>query len=384
MSVEALKTLTEPEATVFYWVCKGKTYEDIGVRMGYSPQWVTLQMSSVYQKLEFDLKAHWTARRRLLREVYCPAFLKLIDNKPANLKNFPLVIEGQTQDSGEGIGEEAPKALVPMEQVRAIVVADEEQAVEDDERKKKEYERAQTPIVIPKKPTGKGPRREPWPLWLRIGGGIALVGICSGLCFAGAGGGLYLLSRPSAPHATNVPVVNTTEPPPVITEAPALEVPATEMPTAEIPMTERPTEAPTVSLDQAPAAGTTLNAGEFFSKGGIDVTLENKLQITNGQIYLHFTVYNNRASNYLLRFRRGDIHVTDSLGNEFEHVYCCGEGSGSIFSTTIYPGSNYSHPIGWSTHDEFVGAIRPEATYLVVSIDNIAGMSDVRWMISLE
>lgn len=115
---EILSSLTEHEATVLFWKCRGLKYDQIGDRLGYSVEWVTLQMSYVYSKLGFDNKLHWTKRKEKLEEEICPVFSKLTEDNPASLKKFPL--------SKEAIKEE------PQEdpQMMALVLYDEMQVEE--------------------------------------------------------------------------------------------------------------------------------------------------------------------------------------------------------------------------------------------------------------
>ena len=67
MSIEdILKRLSVNEATVLYWKSQKLNYEEISNNLGYSIDWVTLQMGSVYRKLGFDKKMHWVQRVKIL------------------------------------------------------------------------------------------------------------------------------------------------------------------------------------------------------------------------------------------------------------------------------------------------------------------------------
>lgn len=344
------------EWAVLYWRSQGLTVPQVSDKLGMSQQWVRRYITCAYKRFgcpETDQKRkeQWMEKNVLetIRE-----FIRTVGKalEPVNVPlippEVPEVVEGEPVT-------DMPETTPPLgSQGRSLTRAEG------------------APLV----PGPKGPSCTQIFLGLLLGAG--LLSLC-GLLIAGGFVAYRALMAP-APPPTTAPTVSTIAPRPSVSPSEAPD-------TAEPSMTPSvmPSETPTLAnLDQLPPPGTVLKAGQVFSKGGLAVTLDDKLQITDGEIYLHFTIFNQRSANYILRFRRGVIHVQDSLGNDFEHVYCCGEGSGSIYSTTIYPNGSYSHPIGWSTHDEFPGIIQPEASYLMLILDEMAGMQDLRWTISLQ
>ncbi|MBV5342639.1 hypothetical protein JZU68_03165, partial [bacterium] len=73
MSIDdQLRKLTKNEMTVLYWKCKGLKYEQIGARLTYGVDWVTLTMGGVYTKLGFSKEMHWTKRWEILKTEVCP------------------------------------------------------------------------------------------------------------------------------------------------------------------------------------------------------------------------------------------------------------------------------------------------------------------------
>jgi hypothetical protein len=80
---EELLSLTEIESRILFWVCQGWTYEDISnseeTQVFYSVPTITLFMSSVYEKIGLDdPQIHHSKRRKILKEIFCPALSKII------------------------------------------------------------------------------------------------------------------------------------------------------------------------------------------------------------------------------------------------------------------------------------------------------------------
>lgn len=124
MSTEdILMLLSQNEATVLYWKSQGLNYVQIGNKLNFSVDWVTLQMGYVYRKLGFDKKMHWTKRAEILEKEVYPILLKLIENDPKKLKNFPMVIDVQTPEEPE-----KPKPPLPKK-ITDIVLYDEKMMV---------------------------------------------------------------------------------------------------------------------------------------------------------------------------------------------------------------------------------------------------------------
>src|SRR5258706_7162618 len=184
---EALRTLTENEATVLYWKYWGLDYEEIGKKLGYGVDWVTLQMSFVYRKLNFDKKIHWSKRAEILKKDVYSVFLKLIENDPKNLKNFPLPqtfpTEEIIEETKEEVVAEPLKEPEPDHEMMALVLYDE---MREKEEKRDEIEKVAPSILIPTEV------RQPITNWRRILIVGSLLG-CIGCLVVGVGA--YRLGR---------------------------------------------------------------------------------------------------------------------------------------------------------------------------------------------
>src|SRR5262245_25880419 len=115
MSIEEqLRSLTLNETAVLKLKCQDLKYDVIGERLGYSIDWVQLQMSSAYRKLGFNKQMHWTQRKKILEEDICP----------------------KLRDIREEIVEEVPQLqpeLQPDPEMLAIVLFDESKNEEEKE-----------------------------------------------------------------------------------------------------------------------------------------------------------------------------------------------------------------------------------------------------------
>ena len=132
---DQINSLTKNEMTVLYYKCKGLNHEQIRIRLGYSKDWVQLQMSTVYSKLGFEKSMHWTKRRDILKNEICPRLPKSIDDWQP-LKEITEEIREEPMPDPEmmalvvydemEIEKEENKALIPPKPIKPIVIIDEE------------------------------------------------------------------------------------------------------------------------------------------------------------------------------------------------------------------------------------------------------------------
>lgn len=118
--LDFLKSLNKNELTVLYYKCKGWKYNQIAGRLGYSSDWVQLQMSTVYTKLKFDKSMHWTKRVEILEKDICP-------NLPKDIENWKFKEEISATEEPKTQPKADPEML-------ALVLYDEKQLVAINER----------------------------------------------------------------------------------------------------------------------------------------------------------------------------------------------------------------------------------------------------------
>lgn len=221
---EILKRLPKNQAAVLYWKCQGLKYEDIGTKLNYSIEWVTLQMSYVYARFDLkDKKVHWAKRQDFLKNEVCPVLQKLTNGNPNKLDDFPLVEDDSIIDASETSGEPDPTTY-------PLVVYDEMVLEETHEGK----------IVIP----SKGKKR-PRPSYVLI-----LLVIIGCLVFGYVG---YRLGSSGTPEVALAEVTSTFQPtdiPPIPTETSVI-FPSDTPPPSETPFptdTPPPSATPTESF----------------------------------------------------------------------------------------------------------------------------------------
>ncbi len=272
---EALRTLTENEATVLYWKYWGLDYEEIGKKLGYGVDWVTLQMSFVYRKLNFDKKIHWSKRAEILKKDVYSVFLKLIENDPKNLKNFPLPqtfpTEEIIEETKEEVVAEPLKEPEPDHEMMALVLYDE---MREKEEKRDEIEKVAPSILIPTEV------RQPITNWRRILIVGSLLG-CIGCLVVGVGA--YRLGRGDFVPVTesSVPTVqalSTTEPT-LTTQSTDTETP---LPTDTVAPTETPFPTDTPPPSDTPTPSPEPTAPPLFFD-----------DFTNGKSDLWQSLYGN-------------------------------------------------------------------------------------------
>ncbi len=171
----------------------------------------------------------------------------------------------------------------------------------------------------------------------------------------------------------------------------------TYTPYAGSPSIPEATQMPT-EKEQNPAPGEIVQAGQAISKAGISVTMGEDIGIDRDLFGFSFTIKNSRADNYVIRYKSSYFRVTDDLDNQYTyHIQWGGCGDTeealdlvkqSLISSkqvlTIEPTS-----CGWSgvtaeTIPFFKGSIDPDAKFLIVTVDKLAGMENLKWRHDLD
>lgn len=154
------------------------------------------------------------------------------------------------------------------------------------------------------------------------------------------------------------------------------------------------TQTPTGTDEQSPPPGEIVPAGQTISKAGMSVTMEKDIKVDGDLFGFSFTIKNSRADDYVIRYRSSQFKVVDDLDGQYA-LCACGYSQESLDVVKQFLiGSKQDFVIGptryvWSGVTDtsvafFQGGVNPDATFLIVTIDKLAGMEDLKWRYDLE
>jgi hypothetical protein len=146
--------------------------------------------------------------------------------------------------------------------------------------------------------------------------------------------------------------------------------------------------------EQDPAPGSIISAGEAYVWGDITIRLRETMEYDayDDAICFTFEIHNGRPDQYLVRWRMSAIHLRDDLDRQYAQ-YAQNEGVYSRVKafllepdeTRLLEATNYVHLIfDPDTFGCFQGPISQDANYLLLTIDEIAGFSDLNWRYELQ
>jgi len=361
MSIDdQLRSLTDNEKTVLFYKAQGLKYEQIAVRLGYSLDWVQLQMSSVYTKLGFTKDMHWTKRRDILEKNIYPKI-------PKNLKDW--LAKDEITELPSSPKEEPPPPTPakpepePDPEMMALVLADERQ-IEIVQPK---------PIVIASAP----PKTHWFVRFLRYAI-FALVGLCLLSVVAyfaytfgrGSGVPLTVIITATLPAATDTPIPTLTlEPTETVIPSPAKPT-GTPYSTATLGPTRTPKlyydEGQNVQLEE----GVYMHLSEdFHRRGGPCGAPDVGFGVS---IILEDTTLDTQD---LIRIDSTGFHAVDNLGNEYKLV-AIGMGGSAFCNDLIGPPLEWSLDYGYRRgyiSMQFQGQVPLEAEYFLITADWING-----------
>jgi hypothetical protein len=324
MSIDdQLRTLTKNEITVLFYKCKGVKYVEIGDRLGYSVDWVTLQMGGVYIKLGFKKEMHWTERTKILEKEVCPRL-------PKKLEDWNPVIE-ITEESTEEIREEP----VTNPELMALVVYDEQQ-IEAVKNASLIHPKPKETIVITKQGTGIQTVRRIF--FAGVGLlfiGVSLIIILAIVYFA------YRLGRGATPPP-DVIVITTTALPATDT---SITVP-TDPPTPDATATQAPTNTAVPAEFIPPADGILFEdtfdgtiKPEWTQNSGVWIVVDGRLTLSANENFNTTTGYDWITledlgwDNYIVSV---DVFIPRSNSNGPTAIVVRSNGSGEIGFATDY------------------------------------------------
>lgn len=149
------------------------------------------------------------------------------------------------------------------------------------------------------------------------------------------------------------------------------------------------------ALTEIPATETepSINFRSFnqeFEDDGIIIYMQNDITLTSDQIRLGVVVANERSSQYVLRFRPDAFSLTDDLGNSYPLYLRNEDDRRRTYQASIQPSKDYyisfTRPVRFDSIDLgwFQGPIDIDASYLIFTIDSLAGMNPIAWKYDLR
>lgn len=369
--VRKLRSLNRSEATVLYWKCHGKTYEQIGLDIDYSSDWVQLQMSNTYRKLGFNKDMHWRERTRLLEESYCKALRTMVRDDPKNLDQWPFA-------------EEEPKHDPLM---YPLVIYDEMQ-----QRGLIPYDQGQTP---PPPPEPQGRRIFRYALGL-----LALLAVGYAAYMIGTFREPETVTQlvTQAPVVETVIITSTPEPTilPTATEivdlaatadaATALFIASLPTNTPDPTATPEPTKTPNPTPTPTPTPDPmNLTVGDTLKDDRVELTLKerafnvNWLQGANWAIGYIFEFKNLSGETLILIIDGDDFRVVDNQGGEYQCSFPARPYDHSGFTVTMNHGDVYSRGVACGGRKIF----GVDVTQVELFIDRWSSLPPSRWVVEV-
>lgn len=373
-----LLQLTQRQCQILYWVCHGKTFKEVGERIGgYGQDLVTKEMSVIYRL--FDLTPlERREKRKFLEEVICPLHETLMANPGTDsTKRPPETVEPEPDpDIQLQVQADAAGGLIPLTPTPPLIGIDPG------------YVDPPPPppngggkiLLIP---TSKSPRG-PDLLWF-------LIGILSTLLVVALGVIIFLATRQPSPAATAVSF-HSSEPTPTLLpqSTPTIPPPLVLQPTVPPAPTRPPTQSlpaatATQSDQQQPPPGKILPAGEGFTKGGTTITFGKS--ITIGDNYISFSIFveNQTGRQLPILYRNSFMHLRDDTGRTYGSYFQSKSDWNDTKQFIIPSGQKQEMDSAYSWYslvgrfDCFAVKLDPSVKYLVFTLDQLAGMSNMNW-----
>ena len=166
---------------------------------------------------------------------------------------------------------------------------------------------------------------------------------------------------------------------------PTLPANVTVAPRAPLLITPMPS-----SDQQDPPPGSNIPAGSGYKKNDVMVTALGDIATRGTTIQIQIVIRNNSAKVLLVLWKNSYVHLRDDKGRVYRRY---GEGDPGIDENkqaSVGVGNDFriNWPeemwLGCCDHYEFVGPIDPQAKYLVLTVDQIVGMTNLNWRFNIQ
>lgn len=380
-----LGNLTRRQCQILYWVCHGEEYEEIGKRLGYSYQLIQKEMTRVYRLL--DLAGHSRAQKRyMLTSQICPIHETMVSDPEKDCQDRVIDAFETEPDPEvlEEVKEDEQRGLIPLKGLVHISQPEPSQPPK---------QKGRSTIMVPVPPSNA--RQNPLP-WI-------LVGVLATLLCVAAAAIVILITREPSTIAQNPPTTGPIAPTQATQAAPATTflMPTSPVPTTtaqvvvatRVPIVVTPTVSPE---EQDPAPGSIIAAGQGYTKNGVTLTLKNQIDLRSyylGTPLFGFQmIIENRSGRQLIvLWKNASVHAKDDKGRSYERGAALGEENWRRDKQfTLDNGKSKimqmnSSAMGDNDDDfaPFIGPIDSSAKYLIFTIDQMAGLSNLNWKYDL-
>jgi DNA-binding CsgD family transcriptional regulator len=381
-----LKSLTQRQCEILYWVCKGLNYKQTALKIHYRQDTVQQEMTRIYHLLGITDPSRDKMRQKLIVE-FCPIHLKRVSDPETDCSHRVIEInepEAEPEMETE-VAEDVQQGSIPPD-VTPIPEPFEADQEEGQEREGEEVQESKGQVI--RIPPDEGPTScLPW----------VLVVVMSTLLV----GALFLLvtqelSKNAPPVPSNAVVI----PPP--SQAAAPSIPASSPLPTQVPYTSLPTPttifvvatvAPIIitpspnNAVQNPLPGSMIAAGQSYEYSGLSIYSSSQPNVSSDQILVQVYVRNNRPQSYVLRYTMDQFHLKDDAGKQYP-LFIPNADPNKLHetnNTTIEHNQVVQFSFGRSFGSvDFVGPIAVNARYLVLTIDQVAGMTNLNWQYNIQ
>lgn len=376
-----LLQLTQRQCQILYWVCHGMSYKEVGRQIDYGQDLVQKEMSELYRQLGLT-RLPTKEKRRILEQTICPLHETFMSNPATDCKQRPIAVNDPDpvpQAMIEVIQDEA-NGLVPLTPTKSLIRVSQSPTGPGSETDRTlrsvgpVYPR--TAVIPPNRPT-------PLP-WILVGVLGAL--LAAAVCAIG-----FLMSQQlqPTPQPPIVEALATTTPSRVVQVVPpTLMAPTVVRLPTPVPI---PTvvNTPTPSDQQIPPPGSIIAAGESYSRKGVTITLRKKLAITScyfdfNLLDIDFEIQNQTGQPLFALFKSSYFHLRDDKRKEYRPNNYGDKSFDSNRQLTIPVDEPYTFSAAChGAISSFNGPIDASAKYLVITVDQLLGLSNMNWKYEL-
>jgi hypothetical protein len=200
-----------------------------------------------------------------------------------------------------------------------------------------------------------------------------------------------------AQRTADVPVAQATYTlPPTHTPLPTQQ-PYTAIPTPKpnvtvvTPKPEIVTATPSAD-QQNPPPGSILRIGQSYKKNNITISSSKSIGMEYGRFSFSIYIENQGNQQIVVLWRNSFVHLRDDKGKEFHQAYESSSDWNRNKQFTVPNSEIREMPSkSWAgfyntddAFDWFVGRLDPNVKYLVLTIDQLAGMTNLNWRYDIQ
>jgi hypothetical protein len=135
--------------------------------------------------------------------------------------------------------------------------------------------------------------------------------------------------------------------------------------------------------EQDPPPGSIVPQGATYERAGIAIYNLNELSASDVEICVGaLVIENNKGIEYVLRYKLDVLHLSDDTGRNYARRDTNDRASDQ---TSIPSGQKETINMGgFSDRLCFAGTVPAEAKYVILTVDEMAGLENLNWRVDLE